>query len=77
VLADLREGDVGAILGWGFAPWSGGPFGWIDITGAGRVVAMAEALAASHGPRFAPPPSLVAMAAKGATFYDGTQVRAA
>src|SRR5690606_29210915 len=26
VLEDIREGDVGAILGWGFAPWSGGPF---------------------------------------------------
>ncbi|MDJ0823820.1 MAG: 3-hydroxyacyl-CoA dehydrogenase NAD-binding domain-containing protein, partial [Paracoccaceae bacterium] len=23
VLMDIREGDVGAILGWGFAPWSG------------------------------------------------------
>jgi 3-hydroxyacyl-CoA dehydrogenase/enoyl-CoA hydratase/3-hydroxybutyryl-CoA epimerase len=77
VLTDIREGDVGAILGWGFAPWSGGPFGWIDITGASRVVAMAKALAASHGPRFAPPPSLIAMAAQGTTFYDGTQVRAA
>jgi len=25
VLLDIREGDVGAILGWGFMPWSGGP----------------------------------------------------
>ena len=25
VLTDIREGDVGAILGWGFMPWSGGP----------------------------------------------------
>ena len=29
VLVDIREGDVGAILGWGFAPWSGGRcHGW-------------------------------------------------
>ncbi|MGL4280037.1 MAG: 3-hydroxyacyl-CoA dehydrogenase NAD-binding domain-containing protein, partial [Albidovulum sp.] len=34
VLEDIREGDVGAILGWGFAPWSGGPFSWLDIIGA-------------------------------------------
>jgi 3-hydroxyacyl-CoA dehydrogenase/enoyl-CoA hydratase/3-hydroxybutyryl-CoA epimerase len=34
VLTDIREGDVGAILGWGFAPWSGGPFSWLDIIGA-------------------------------------------
>ena len=31
VLMDIREGDVGAILGWGFAPWSGGPLSWLDI----------------------------------------------
>ncbi|MEL6691111.1 MAG: 3-hydroxyacyl-CoA dehydrogenase NAD-binding domain-containing protein, partial [Pseudomonadota bacterium] len=30
VLMDIREGDVGAILGWGFAPWSGGPLSWLD-----------------------------------------------
>ena len=38
VLTVIREGDVGAILGWGFAPWSGGPFGWLDILGAARAV---------------------------------------
>ncbi len=38
VLTDIREGDVGAILGWGFMPWSGGPFSWLDILGAGRAV---------------------------------------
>ena len=36
VLMDIREGDVGAILGWGFAPWSGGPLSWLDILGADR-----------------------------------------
>ena len=38
VLTDIREGDVGAILGWGFMPWSGGPFSWLDILGAARAV---------------------------------------
>ena len=33
VLEDIREGDVGAILGWGFAPGPGGPFSWLDIIG--------------------------------------------
>ena len=36
VLTDIREGDVGAILGWGYMPWSGGPFSWLDILGAGQ-----------------------------------------
>ena len=68
VLTDIREGNVGAILGWGFAPWSGGPFGWLDILGAARAVERAEALAAAHGPRFAPPALLREMAAKGESF---------
>ncbi len=69
VLTDIREGDVGAILGWGFAPWSGGPFAWLDILGAGRAVEICEALAAAHGPRFAVPKLLSEMAASGETFY--------
>ena len=71
VLMDVREGDVAAILGWGFAPWSGGPFSWIDRLGAANVVEMAEDLAARFGDRFAPPKLLKDMAASGATFYDG------
>jgi 3-hydroxyacyl-CoA dehydrogenase/enoyl-CoA hydratase/3-hydroxybutyryl-CoA epimerase len=75
VLTDIREGDVGAILGWGFAPWSGGPFGWLDIIGAARAVDLCEALAATHGPRFEPPQMLRDMAAKGESFY-GAKARA-
>ena len=69
VLTDIREGDVGAILGWGFAPWSGGPFSWLDIIGAARAVEICEALTVSHGPRFAAPDLLRDMAAQGDTFY--------
>ncbi|WP_413865103.1 3-hydroxyacyl-CoA dehydrogenase NAD-binding domain-containing protein [Albidovulum sp.] len=68
VLEDIREGDVGAILGWGFAPWSGGPFSWLDIIGAGQAVAICGRLAAK-GARFAAPKLLVEMAAKGQSFY--------
>lgn len=79
VLTDIREGDVGAILGWGFAPWTGGPFGWLDMLGAERAVEIAEALAARHGDRFAPPALLRDMAAKGDSFYGrfGAQAAAA
>jgi 3-hydroxyacyl-CoA dehydrogenase/enoyl-CoA hydratase/3-hydroxybutyryl-CoA epimerase len=69
VLTDIREGDVGAILGWGFAPWSGGPFSWIDMVGPAAALGRAEALAATHGPRFAPPDLLRDKAAAGALFY--------
>lgn len=69
VLTDIREGDVGAILGWGFAPWSGGPFSWLDIVGAARAVEICDGLTARFGARFAPPALLREMAAKGETFY--------
>ncbi len=68
VLEDIREGDVGAILGWGFAPWSGGPFSWLDMIGAGRAVEICESLS-NHGPRFEAPKLLRDMAASGQTFY--------
>jgi len=69
VLTDIREGDVGAILGWGFAPWSGGPFSWLDMIGAAKAVEICDGLTASHGPRFAPPALLREMGATGQTFY--------
>ena len=69
VLEDIREGDVGAILGWGFAPWSGGPFSWLDILGAARAVEICEALTAEEGERFATPNLLRKMAESGGTFY--------
>ncbi len=69
VLTDIREGDVGAILGWGFAPWSGGPFSWLDIIGAGRAVEICRSLTAQFGPRFHAPKLLLEMAEKGQTFY--------
>ena len=77
VLTDIREGDVGAILGWGFAPCSGGPFGWLDITGAAAAVALCDRLEAAHGPRFQATQSLRDMAAQGASFYNGTLPAAA
>jgi 3-hydroxyacyl-CoA dehydrogenase/enoyl-CoA hydratase/3-hydroxybutyryl-CoA epimerase len=69
VLTDIREGDVGAILGWGFAPWSGGPFSWLDIIGAARAVEICDHLTATQGARFTTPALLRDMAAKGEGFY--------
>ena len=77
VLTDIREGDVGAILGWGFAPWSGGPFGWLDIIGAAKAVEICEGLSASEGARFTPPQMLRDMAATGQSFYPAAGAKAA
>ncbi len=77
VLTDIREGDVGAILGWGFAPWSGGPFSWLDIIGAPRAVEICDHLKATCGPRFEAPKRLRDMAASGKTFYPQPAAKAA
>ena len=69
VLEDIREGDVGAILGWGFAPWSGGPFSWLDIIGTPYAAERCDQLTAEFGERFKTPDLLRDMAAKGQEFY--------
>ena len=69
VLEDIREGDVGAILGWGFAPWSGGPFSWLDIIGTPYAAERCDQLTEAYGDRFACPDLLREMASKGQEFY--------
>ena len=69
VLEDIREGDVGAILGWGFAPWSGGPFSWLDMIGAPYAAERCDQLTAMFGDRFECPDLLREMAVKGHSFY--------
>ncbi len=69
VLEDIREGDVGAILGWGFAPWSGGPFSWLDILGSEYAADRCDQLTEAYGDRFTCPELLRDMASKGHSFY--------
>ena len=69
VIDDPREADLGAILGWGFAPWTGGPISMIDGIGLAKFVETADRLAAAYGDRFKVPQLLRDMAAKNETFY--------
>ena len=79
VLEDIREGDVGAILGWGFAPWSGGPFSWLDIIGTPYAAERCDQLTEAFGDRFKTPNLLREMADKNQSFYGrfGTTATAA
>jgi len=70
VLEDIREGDVGAILGWGFVPWSGGPFSWLDILGTPYAAERCDQLAEAYGDRFACPALLRDMGEDGEGFYE-------
>ena len=71
VITDARDADIGSILAWGFAPYTGGCCSYVDlIWGIGPFVEEAERLAAKYGDRFTPPALLKDMAAKGEGFYD-------
>jgi 3-hydroxyacyl-CoA dehydrogenase / enoyl-CoA hydratase / 3-hydroxybutyryl-CoA epimerase len=76
VVTDPADADVGAILGWGFAPWTGGPLCYIDLLGAGHFVELCGRLAQQHGERFLPNPMLRDLARRGSTIYADRRVAA-
>ncbi|MCS3390602.1 3-hydroxyacyl-CoA dehydrogenase NAD-binding domain-containing protein [Burkholderia thailandensis] len=69
VLTTARDADVGAILGWGFPAFRGGPVSYIHGIGVDAFVATCDRLAARYGARFAAPGLLREMAAQGRSFY--------
>jgi len=72
VLRSVADGNVGSILGWGFAPFQGGALQYINSVGPARFVARAHELAARHGPRFEPASNIVALAEQGGLFEQRT-----
>ena len=69
VITDVREADVGSILGFGFAPFSGGTLSYIDMMGSKRFVELCRRLERKYGARFKPSKLLNEMAGKAETFY--------
>jgi 3-hydroxyacyl-CoA dehydrogenase/enoyl-CoA hydratase/3-hydroxybutyryl-CoA epimerase len=69
VVTDVREADVGSILGFGFAPFSGGTLSYIDMMGTRKFVALCQKFERKYGARFAPPKLLIDMAESDDTFY--------
>jgi len=77
VVTDPREADVGSIIGFGFAPYSGGTLSYIDNMGAAAFVKLCESLAKKHGERFKPNRLLKRMAKTGESFYGAAEKKAA
>lgn len=69
IVTDPREADVGSILGFGFAPYTGGTLSYIDGMGAKAFVTLCETLARDYGDHFRPTALLKEMAEKEETFY--------
>jgi len=69
VIRQARDGDIGAVFGFGFPAFRGGPLRMIDALGADTVVRILEDLVRDYGERFTPAPSLVEMARAGERFH--------
>ena len=70
VVTDVREADVGSILGFGFAPFTGGAISYIDGMGSAKFLELCEKLEAKYGDQFKPNKLLVEMAKKNELFYE-------
>jgi 3-hydroxyacyl-CoA dehydrogenase / enoyl-CoA hydratase / 3-hydroxybutyryl-CoA epimerase len=70
IVTDPREADVGSILAFGFAPYTGGTLSYIDGIGAAKFLARAKELEGKYGAQFKGNKMLEDMAAKGQTFYE-------
>ncbi|RNC84362.1 MAG: fatty acid oxidation complex subunit alpha FadJ [Balneola sp.] len=69
ILKSPTDGDLGAILGLGFPPFTGGPFRYIDQLGAQQVVDHLNGFAEKFGPRFKPAPILEDYIKNGKRFH--------
>ncbi|MCH2021273.1 MAG: 3-hydroxyacyl-CoA dehydrogenase NAD-binding domain-containing protein [Saprospiraceae bacterium] len=69
VLKTTTDGDVGSLTGFGFPPFTGGVFSYIDYIGADVFVKECDDFAERFGTRFKVPDSLRKMAKEGKTFY--------
>jgi 3-hydroxyacyl-CoA dehydrogenase len=64
--------DLGAVFGFGFPHWRGGPLWWADTVGPARLVELLRPL--EHlGPGYRPTPMLLEMASRNQRFYESTQ----
>ncbi|KAF6103595.1 hydroxyacyl-CoA dehydrogenase trifunctional multienzyme complex subunit alpha [Phyllostomus discolor] len=54
ILATPAEGDIGAVFGLGFPPCLGGPFRFVDLFGAQKVVDRLRKYEAAYGKQFTP-----------------------
>ncbi|SMG42778.1 3-hydroxyacyl-CoA dehydrogenase NAD-binding domain-containing protein [Sphingobacterium psychroaquaticum] len=70
VLESTMDGDIGSVLGLGFAPQTGGVFSYIDQIGLPAFIADCRRFR-QYGEQWEVPKSLLKLAQRGFTFYTG------
>jgi 3-hydroxyacyl-CoA dehydrogenase/enoyl-CoA hydratase/3-hydroxybutyryl-CoA epimerase len=68
ILQSPRDGDIGAVFGFGYPPMRGGPFRHIDSLGPGAVLTRVAGLRERYGDAYAAPELLVRLAREGKNF---------
>lgn len=69
IISSPTDGDLGAIFGLGFLPFTGGPFRFCESYGLDNMVNLMKEYEQKLGPKFRPRPMLVDLANKKETFY--------
>jgi 3-hydroxyacyl-CoA dehydrogenase/enoyl-CoA hydratase/3-hydroxybutyryl-CoA epimerase len=69
VIASPRDGDIGAVFGFGFPPFLGGPFRYMDSLGLTEVVRMLDELDRQFPGRYEPARLLRQLATRGSAFH--------
>ncbi len=72
LIENASVGDIGAIYGFGFPPFLGGPYWAMDQIGLVAFTEQLQRLAERHGRRFAPAPGLVQRAEVGENYHTGS-----
>ena len=68
IIENTEDGDIGAVFGIGFLPWSAGPFSYMNLLGISKVVERLEFYEYKFGPKFKPRPLLLEMLKEGKKF---------
>ena len=65
-----RDGDIGAVFGFGYPPLRGGPFSHLDARGLRSIVGRMKSFQDRLGPAYVVPRLLEELAAAGKSFAD-------